>query len=136
MKKIAVAIAVLIYPVFLFAAEIKGTVLKLVPAENRIVLKTERGEADLAAALATEAEPAAPAAPATPPPPRTINVGTRIAVRLVHAITTGAAAARCWSRCALAAPTRRTAASPRAAGQRAALWIRATPGYVPRLERP
>ena len=44
MKKIAVAIAVLIYPVFLFAAEIKGTVLKLVPAENRIVLKTERGE--------------------------------------------------------------------------------------------
>ena len=44
MKKIAVAIAVLIYPVFLFAAEIKGTVLNLVQAENRIVLKTERGE--------------------------------------------------------------------------------------------
>jgi hypothetical protein len=44
MKKIAVAIAALIYPVFLFAAEIKGTVLKLVPTENRIVLKTERGE--------------------------------------------------------------------------------------------
>ena len=44
MKKIAVVTAVLMYPAFLFAAEIKGTVLKLVPAENRIVLKTERGE--------------------------------------------------------------------------------------------
>lgn len=46
MKKIAIVIAIvaLLIPGVLSAAEIKGVVLKVDPAEKRLVLKTERGE--------------------------------------------------------------------------------------------
>jgi hypothetical protein len=44
MKKIAIAVVALILPALLHAAEIKGTVLKFNQDENRLVLKTERGE--------------------------------------------------------------------------------------------
>jgi hypothetical protein len=44
MKKIVIIIIALLVPAFLSAAEIKGVVLKVDPAEKRLVLKTERGE--------------------------------------------------------------------------------------------
>ena len=44
MKKIVIAVVALFIPAILSAAEIKGIVLKVDPAEKRLVLKTERGE--------------------------------------------------------------------------------------------
>jgi hypothetical protein len=44
MKEIAIVVATLLLPALLHAAEIKGTVLKYDQDENRLVLKTERGE--------------------------------------------------------------------------------------------
>jgi hypothetical protein len=44
MNKLAVVLAALLLPAILNAAEIKGTVLKIDPSQNRVVLKTERGE--------------------------------------------------------------------------------------------
>jgi Cu/Ag efflux protein CusF len=42
--KIVTLVALLVIPVTLSAAEIKGTVVKVDVVENRVVLKTERGE--------------------------------------------------------------------------------------------
>ena len=44
MNKLALVLAALLLPAILNAAEIKGTVLKVDPLKNRVVLKTERGE--------------------------------------------------------------------------------------------
>lgn len=44
MTKIGILVCVLLIPAFLSAAEIKGTVLKVDQVENRLVLRTERGE--------------------------------------------------------------------------------------------
>lgn len=44
MKKIAITVVALLIPAALSAAEIKGVVLKVNPGENRLVLKTARGE--------------------------------------------------------------------------------------------
>ena len=44
MKIIVWIVFALLLPVLAFAAEIKGTILKVDMATNRIVLKTERGE--------------------------------------------------------------------------------------------
>jgi len=44
MKKIMTIVIALLIPALLSAAEIKGVVLKVNPGENRVVLKTDRGE--------------------------------------------------------------------------------------------
>jgi Cu/Ag efflux protein CusF len=44
MTKLAIVIWLLLVPTVLSAAEIKGTILKFDRAENRVVLRTERGE--------------------------------------------------------------------------------------------
>lgn len=44
MTKIGILICVLLVPTVLSAAEIRGTVLKVDKVENRVVLRTERGE--------------------------------------------------------------------------------------------
>lgn len=54
MNKIAMLLVFLLIPAVLSAAELKGTVLKIKPAENQIVLKTERGEETLLTTKATK----------------------------------------------------------------------------------
>jgi hypothetical protein len=44
MTKLGVVICLLLVPTVLSAAEIRGTVLKFDRVENRVVLRTERGE--------------------------------------------------------------------------------------------
>jgi len=44
MSKIGILICALLIPAVLSAAEIRGTVLKVDQVENRVVLRTERGE--------------------------------------------------------------------------------------------
>jgi hypothetical protein len=44
MTKLVVVICLLLVPTVLSAAEIRGTVLKFDRVENRVVLRTERGE--------------------------------------------------------------------------------------------
>jgi hypothetical protein len=44
MTKLAIVIWLLLVPAVLSAAEIKGTILKFDRVENRVVLRTERGE--------------------------------------------------------------------------------------------
>jgi len=44
MIKIGIIICLLLVPMVLSAAEIKGTILKVDKVENRFVLRTERGE--------------------------------------------------------------------------------------------
>ena len=44
MTKLAIVIGLLLVPAVLSAAEIRGTVLKFDRVENRVVLRTERGE--------------------------------------------------------------------------------------------
>jgi hypothetical protein len=44
MTKLAIVIWLLLVPTVLSAAEIRGTVLKFDRVENRVVLRTERGE--------------------------------------------------------------------------------------------
>ena len=44
MNKLAVVLAALLLPAILNAAQIRGTVVKVDPAQSRVVLKTERGE--------------------------------------------------------------------------------------------
>jgi hypothetical protein len=44
MTKLAIVIWLLLVPTVLSAAEIKGTILKFDRVENRVVLRTERGE--------------------------------------------------------------------------------------------
>ena len=46
-KAITLSIFLLLYGLAANAAELKGTVLKVKPSENQIVLKTERGEETL-----------------------------------------------------------------------------------------
>jgi len=46
-KAITLSIFLLLFEVAANAAELKGTVLKVKPSENQIVLKTERGEETL-----------------------------------------------------------------------------------------
>jgi Cu/Ag efflux protein CusF len=54
MKKLALMLLVLVLPTVLSAAEVKGTILKVDKAENRIVLKTERGEETFETTKATK----------------------------------------------------------------------------------
>jgi Cu/Ag efflux protein CusF len=55
MKKLALMLlALLVIPTALSAAEVKGTILKVDKAENRIVLKTERGEETFETTKATK----------------------------------------------------------------------------------
>ena len=54
MKKLALMFLVLVLPTALSAAEVKGTILKVDKAENRIVLKTERGEETFETTKATK----------------------------------------------------------------------------------
>jgi hypothetical protein len=54
MKKTLLLFLALILPAGLSAAEIKGTILKVDKAENRIVLKTERGEETFETTKATK----------------------------------------------------------------------------------
>lgn len=44
MNKIAILLIALLLPVALYAAEIKGTVLRINEEKSRLVLQTERGE--------------------------------------------------------------------------------------------
>jgi len=44
MTKLAIVIWLLLVPTVLSAAEIRGTILKFDRVENRVVLRTERGE--------------------------------------------------------------------------------------------
>ena len=44
MSKIGILVCALLIPAVLSAAEIRGTVLKVDQVENRVVLRTERGE--------------------------------------------------------------------------------------------
>ena len=46
-KAITLSIFILLFGLAANAAELKGTVLKVKPSENQIVLKTERGEETL-----------------------------------------------------------------------------------------
>jgi hypothetical protein len=54
MNRIFLMVLALILPTALSAAEIKGTILKVDKAENRIVLKTERGEETFETTKATK----------------------------------------------------------------------------------
>ena len=44
MSKIGILLCALLIPAVLSAAEIRGTILKVDQVENRVVLRTERGE--------------------------------------------------------------------------------------------
>jgi hypothetical protein len=44
MSKIGILVCALLIPAVLSAAEIRGTILKVDQVENRVVLRTERGE--------------------------------------------------------------------------------------------
>ena len=44
MSKIGIVVCALLIPAVLSAAEIRGTILKVDQVENRVVLRTERGE--------------------------------------------------------------------------------------------
>jgi hypothetical protein len=54
MNKVFLMLLALILPTALSAAELKGTILKVDKAENRIVLKTERGEETFETTKATK----------------------------------------------------------------------------------
>lgn len=54
MRRMVMGLLALIIPTALAAAEIKGTVLKVNPAKNQLVLKTERGEEMLETTKATK----------------------------------------------------------------------------------
>jgi Cu/Ag efflux protein CusF len=54
MKKVVLMLLTLFLPPALSAAELKGTILKIDKAENRIVLKTDRGEETFETTKATK----------------------------------------------------------------------------------
>jgi Cu/Ag efflux protein CusF len=54
MKKVVLMLLTLFLPAALSAAELKGTILKIDKAENRIVLKTDRGEETFETTKATK----------------------------------------------------------------------------------
>jgi hypothetical protein len=54
MNRVLLMLLALILPTALSAAELKGTILKVDKAENRIVLKTERGEETFETTKATK----------------------------------------------------------------------------------
>lgn len=54
MNKIFLMLLALVLPTVLSAAEIKGTILKVDRSDNRIVLKTERGEETFETTKATK----------------------------------------------------------------------------------
>jgi Cu/Ag efflux protein CusF len=54
MKKVALFLMATMLPTVVAAAEIKGTILKVDTTQNRIVLKTERGEETLETTKATK----------------------------------------------------------------------------------